>query len=240
MQLIKNHWTISDKKEFLDYLKTFQREKQKQIWEQKIINTQFECLGILSNNIKTISKEISKGNFLSFLDLQIYDNFPAITIMGNLICKITDFELMKIYLDKYSEKIDNWSNCDQLKFHITKDNKKLFLSIAHEYLISPLPFRRRIAIIIMFNFINHEDIDKVFEIANSLKNEKHYYVNMANAWILCECFIKERLLTLDFIKNNNLNTFTLNKMISKCCDSYRINTQDKVLLKQLKLSVKQR
>ena len=234
MELSQAKWTKELGKEFLKYLEEFKRNPEKQKWEQNIVNTQYNCLAILSKDIQTITKEIAKGNFISFLDLQLYHNFPAITVMGNLICKIQDFKTMKYYLDLYSAKVDNWANCDQLKFKITKDNSKQYLNLVDEYIKSPLPFRRRIAIIILFKFIDDINIKKIFEIANSLFDEKEYYVNMAVAWLLCECFIKQREKTLHYLQQHNLNTFTINKMISKCCDSYRISKEDKTKLKEFK------
>ena len=232
MELNKTKWHKHDAKVFIDYLQTFRRTDDKCKWEQNIINTNYQCLGILTKNIKAITKEIAKGNYLSFLDLQIYDNFPAITIMGNLICKIKNFETQKHYLDMYSKKVDNWSNCDQLKFLINKDNQDKYLELIEEYIKSPLTFRRRIALITLFKFINPEQISIVFQYSNSLFSEQEYYVNMANAWLLCECFIKCKNETLEFLKTHNLNTFTINKMISKCRDSFRISKEDKELLKQ--------
>ena len=37
--------------------------------------------------------------------------------------------------------------------------------------------------------------------------EKEYYVNMANAWLLCECLIKEREKTLKFLEFKILGKF---------------------------------
>lgn len=233
MELNRTSWQRKDIDQFLSYLQTFKRSTDKCKWEQGIINTKYECLGILTHNIKTITKEIAKGNYLEFLDLQIYDNYPSITIMGNLICKIKDFEIQKHYLDLYSEKVDNWANCDQLKFTITKDNQHQYLKLVEEYINSPLTFRRRIALIILFKFITPEQIDMVFKYANSLFSEQEYYVNMANAWLLCECFIKCRKETLEYLKEHNLNNFTINKMISKCRDSFRVSKEDKDLLNRL-------
>lgn len=232
MTLNKTEWQQKDIPQFLKHLETFKRSTEKCKWEQNIINTQYDCLGILSQNIKNISKEIAKGNFISFLELQAYDNFPAITIMGNLICKIKDFDIQKHYLDLYSKRIDNWSNCDQLKFKINKDNQNKYLALVKEYINSPLTFQRRIALIILFNFINEENIQLVFKYTNSLFNEQEYYVNMANAWLLCECYIKHKKETLKFLETHNLNTFTINKFISKCRDSYRVSNEDKEFLKQ--------
>ena len=233
MELSQAKWTKELGKEFLKYLEEFKRNPEKQKWEQNIINTKYKCLAILSKDIKDITRKIAKGNFLSFLDLQLYNNFPVITIMGNLICKIKDFDIMKHYLDLYSNKVDNWANCDQLKFKITDSNKQDFLNLVDEYILSPLPFRRRIAIIILFQFID-SNINKIFTIADSLFNETEYYVNMAMSWLLCECFIKQKQQTISYLEEHKLNGFTINKMISKCCDSYRISKEDKEFLKQFK------
>jgi len=67
------------------------------------------------------------------------------------------------------------------------------------------------------------------------QNEQAYYVNMVIAWFLCECYIKNQKETKCFLKNHQLNQFTLKKFISKCQDSFRISEKDK---KQLKSFVK--
>ena len=42
-------------------------------------------------------------------------------------------------------------------------------------------------------------------------------------------------LSQEYLENHNLNTFTINKAISKCRDSYRVSKEDKeVLLKYKK------
>ena len=43
--------------------------------------------------------------------------------------------------------------------------------------------------------------------------------------------IKRRKETLAYLKHHHLNTFVLNKFISKCHDSFRISAEDKELLK---------
>jgi 3-methyladenine DNA glycosylase AlkD len=82
-----------------------------------------------------------------------------------------------------------------------------------------------------FKFIdNDEYIEKIYETLNKFENEQEYYVNMINAWLLCELFIKRREKTLEFLKTNKLNRFTINKGISKCRDSYRVSDEDKEFL----------
>jgi len=76
------------------------------------------------------------------------------------------------------------------------------------------------------------NIEKVFKIINQLKDEKEYYVNMCTSWLICECFIKRKKDTLDFLNNNigNINDFTINKFVSKCRDSYRVSKEDKEMI----------
>jgi hypothetical protein len=80
---------------------------------------------------------------------------------------------------------------------------------------------------------NLKKIDKMYD-------EGHYYINMIIAWLLCESFIKNRDITLTYLKNNNLNDFVINKMISKCRDSYRVSKGDKEMLLQFKRKICQK
>lgn len=57
---------------------------------------------------------------------------------------------------------------------------------------------------------------------------------MAEAWLICELYIKYPKETKAFIKNNNLNKFTQNKAISKIHDSYRVSKEEKELLSNYK------
>ena len=59
-----------------------------------------------------------------------------------------------------------------------------------------------------------------------MKREE-YYINMAIAWLISECFIKYPALTRSFLENNNLNKFTQNKTISKIRDSLRVSNDEK-------------
>ena len=234
MELIKNNWTKEDGVEFIKYLETLKREEKVE-WTKNIVNTNMKVLAIKSPELNSIIKQIKKGNFLSFLDLNLNNYHENTIINGNLIVTIKDFEVMKRYLDKYSKKIDNWASCDTLKFNV-KNNEEKFMRLSKDYIKSELPFVRRIGMLILFKFIDNDKyIDEIYNRLNQFENETEYYVNMINSWLLCELFIKRRDKTLEFLKNNRLNKFTINKAISKCRDSYRVSDDDKVLLLKFKI-----
>ncbi|MDI9518238.1 MAG: DNA alkylation repair protein [Bacillota bacterium] len=215
--------------EFQSYLKSL--ENKEKIERSKIITkTTLPVLGINNPTLKNIAKDIYKNDFLNFLDLMIWDYYENTIINGYLINKIKDFNTFKHYLDIYSKKIDNWASCDVLKFNV-KNNEESFFNLSLEYSQSNLPFVRRIGMYILFDFIKIDNyINKIFHQLDTFTYEEHYYVNMMNAWLLCECFIKQRDLTLKYLNNHKLNTFTINKAIQKCRESYRVNKEDKELL----------
>lgn len=233
MNLNKILWTEDNINDFQIYLKTL-GNKEKEAWTKKIINTNLPVLAIKSKSVKEVVKEISKGNYLSFLDLMVWQYYENTIINGSLISKIKDFKTLKKYLDIYSNKADNWATCDILSFNI-KNNEPNFIDLTLEYIKSPKPFRRRIGIVILFHFVNDKEyLPKIFDILNSFKDEEDYYVNMVNAWLVCECFIKHRNETLEFLGNHQLNRFTINKAIQKCRDSYRVSYEDKEMLLKYK------
>lgn len=233
MNLIKEIWTLKDKEEFQKYLKSFEN-KDKIEWTKNILNTKMPVLAIKTPFLKEIAKEISKGNYLSFLDLMIWEYYENTPINGVLISKINDFITMKKYLDIYCTKADNWATIDTVSFNI-KNKEKEFLYLVNEYIKSKNTFTRRMGINILFNFTNNKKYTKkIFKILDMFEKEEEYYVNMINAWLLCEMMIKHRKETIEYLENNKLNKFTINKGIQKCRDSYRVTKEDKDMLLKYK------
>ncbi len=234
MNLTRENWSKKDGKNFIKYLETL-KNQEKVKWSKNLLNTNMPVLAIKTPVIKDIAKKIGEGNYISFLDLELNDYYENSAINGFLISQIKDFKIMKKYLDKYVLKIDNWASCDLLSFTV-KNREKEFYNLSLEYINSEKPFVKRVGLGILFKLIENDDyIDKIFAIMNSFYEEKHYYVNMMNAWLFCECFIKRREKTIEFLKTHKLNKFTINKGISKCRDSYRVSIDDKEMLLKYKI-----
>ena len=240
MDLNRAFWNKNDGIFFENYLESISGNEKEREFEKRVVNTLLPCLGIKSNQIKQISSEIAKGNFKDFINLWLFNNHTEVLILGELICKIDEFDLFKKLLTKYALLVDNWAACDTLKFKKRGKNKHLFLNLAKEFIEHKEPFVRRIGLRILFKFLDDENIDEVFRLVESLKSETHYYVNMCASWLLCDAFIKQRKKTLEFLKENKLNDFVLKKTISKCRDSFRVSKEDKDFLLTLKKSICER
>ena len=107
--------------------------------------------------------------------------------------------------------------------------------ISKEFLKSDKTYVRRTGVGMWFELIKDEKyFDGAFDVLNGLKNETEYYVNMCGAWLLAECFAKNRDKTLGYFKNNCTNDFVVNKAIAKCRDSFRVSKEDKDYLLNFK------
>jgi len=233
MNLIKDKWTKQDIEEFNNYLYSL-RNEDKMVWSKNILQTNMDVLALKTKDVKDISKEISKGDYISFLDYMPWNYFENTSINGFLISNIKDFNTMRKYLDIYSSKADNWATCDLLSLDI-KGNEDNYINLLNKYIKSNKPFVRRIGIVILFNYVKDKNYLKdIFKILNSFYDETEYYVNMINAWLICECFIKHRDETIKFLDTNKLNRFTINKAIQKCRDSFRVSKEDKEMLLKYK------
>ena len=235
MNLIIDNWNNEEINSFDNYLYSLRRE-EKIDWTRNIVNTKMDLLAIILPDLKKMAKEIYKGNYISYLELMPHRYFESLITDAFLISLIKDYKIQIKYINKLSKYIDSWSVTDTLKFSI-KNNEDVYLEYAKKLLKSKEPYTRRIGVRILFSFVNLNDyVDQIFSIIDTLKGEDEYYVNMAVAWLLCELMIKQRDKTIDYLKHHNLNKFTINKMISKCRDSYRVSNTDKEML--LKYRVK--
>lgn len=224
MILNKSIWESKDIKAFQTYLKTFQN-KEKEAWSRKILNTKLELLCLQTKTLDMIVQEIFKGNYQSFLDLMIFDNYESIAIYGKLLSNINDFSIMHHYLDIYKDQMENWAHVDLLSFQINSSNQNSFINLSDEYINSNHEFIRRLGLMILFQMVKDQGVLPVIFISlKKLRDEKAYYVIMMAGWLLSECIIKYQDRTLSFIQNNlDLNIKIVNKAIQKCRESRRVS-----------------
>lgn len=162
--------------------------------------------------------------------------YEEVMIQGLVISNIKEVSLFDKYFKKHIQKVDNWALCDTFcsaikiveKYEDKYFNESVKLALNEEEFIS------RIGLVTILNhFINSKNLSRIYDVLNKINSDK-FYINMAEAWLVCELYVKFPKETFNFIKNNNLNKFTQNKSISKICDSYRVSKEEKEVLKKNK------
>ena len=140
-----------------------------------------------------------------------------------------------IYLEKYVPEIYDWSGCDIVisTFKCSDEELKKVYDFIMKYRYSKNEYETRFMIVMLFNFIKEEYLDKIKEILET-ENFDKYYTQMAAAWLISVMFVKHREYTLAYLNNNSLDNFTYNKALQKIRESLRVSKEDKELVKKMK------
>ena len=214
-------WTKAKYQEFQKYLDTQKEGSQFLAFNQKLVKTKYKIIGIKVPVLRNIAKKISKTDINSFIKVAKDDTYEEVMLQGLIIGNIKEIEVAICYFEQFIPKIDNWAICDVVvtSFKIIKNDKDNFLNHIKKYLQNSHEFIVRVGIVLLLNY--------------SLTREE-YYINMAIAWLISKCFIKEKEKTYMYLKNNKLNQFTYNKTLQKILESFQVTDQDKEIIRKLK------
>lgn len=212
------------------------KDEEYKCFISKLTRTRYPMIGIRIPLIKKFAKDISEKIDFKYFNCIQDPYFEEIMLEGFIIGNLKDLDLVIKRLNIFVSKIDDWSVCDSVcaSLKITNKNKNVMWNFINKYKNSAKEFELRFMLIMMMDYyLEDKYIDDIFETINNLKLEQ-YYVKMAVAWLLATSIVKCEERTLEYIKRCNLDKMTFNKMISKCCESYRVKDEIKQLLKSMK------
>ena len=227
-------WNDKTYKDFVDYLFALKDAEYKEFHTSLVLNSRYEMIGIRLPIIRSIAKDISKTNIGDYLKYSKNKYYEETLIEGLVISHIKDEAIFYKCFKSFIKKIDNWAICDSFcnSIRIVRKYEEKYFEEACKLALSESEFISRVGLIIILNhFITENRLSEIFDILNKIKSDK-FYINMAEAWLICELYIKYPKETKLFIENNNLNKFTQNKSISKIHDSFRVSDKDKEELKK--------
>lgn len=229
-------WNAKTYQSFIQYLITQKDEKYKEFHSSLVLNSKYEMIGIRVLTMRKIAKKIAKTNIEEFLKYAQNKYYEEIMVQGLLISHIKDEALFYKHFKDYISKIDNWALCDTFcsSIKIVEKYEDKYFKEAVKMSLNKKEFISRIGLVIILDhFINEKNLDTIFDTLNKIESDK-FYINMAEAWLICEMYTKFPNEIKTFIKNNNLNKFTHNKAISKIHDSYRVSKEEKEYLNSLR------
>lgn len=219
------------------------RDSGYQKFNQKLCpDTKREILGIRIPQIRNLAKEILKENdneWISYVKDDSIEYFEEVLVQGLLVGYSSLLFEEKLELLKYViPRLDSWAMTDTIvpTLKIKNSSLKIYWDFILKYLKSDKEFEVRFSIISMLDYyITDEYVDEVIKFLNSVIHEG-YYVKMGIAWTLAEIGIKynNKLLSFLISNDNKLDKFTHNKTIQKMIESYRIDDEQKELLRSLK------
>lgn len=225
--------------EVLTQLDNMRDETYRKFNESLIPGAEGTSYGVRLPQLRTIAKEIIKGDWQQFLsDAEDSEIYEIIMLRGLVIAAAPcEFDDRLTLIAGFVPAINNWAVCDCVCASIKSVKKHLpeTLQFLATYLESQEEFYLRFGVVMLMDyFITEEYIDHVLKILHGIRHEA-YYVNMAIAWALSVCFVKFRDKTLSVFQSQTLSPWVQNKAIQKCRESRRVSAEDKALLLHYKL-----
>ena len=213
--------TITD---FRTRLMTLADDSYREFTAKGII-TGYPILGVRIPDLRALARQIIKdGSAGPFLEIAP-TSFEEVTTQGIVIASLP-YDKMRLRLPDFTDHIDNWCTCDTLAntAKSIKTHRDDFLAVIDRLLDKNTEFSVRTALVcLLTHYIAEGYLAVIFDRISRVARDDRYYVKMAAAWLLAECFIKFPDDTYPLLASRNfLPTWTHNKAISKIRDSYRI------------------
>jgi 3-methyladenine DNA glycosylase AlkD len=215
-------------------------ESDYKVFNEKLIPTKYEILGIRMPVLKKLAKELSSApeidHYLENAEFTIYEHILLYGLVLGQVKKIP-LETVFSYLDPLILKFDNWAHVDTLVPAF-----RIFRQYPDEIFIHYLPlknhsaeFTKRFFVILLLDyFMNEKHIDTTLTHLSEVP-QGQYYVDMAIAWAISVGLVKFYDKTLPFLTRQTFSKFVHNKALQKARESYRIPPEIKEQLNKMKI-----
>lgn len=235
-------WKKENYISFIDSLKAEADLEYKEFHSRLVPDYDSErIIGIRLPVMRKICKEISKGDIYGYLnccDTYYYEEVMMRGILVGLV-KVKDYQEFLSLVESQIKYINNWALCDSFCSGLKKNLKyrDVFLKDIEKYLQDKNPWKIRVGLLLLLDyFLDEKYIEKSLKLCDSITN-KHYYVSMAQAWLVATAFAKNEVVAMEYFKNCNLDDITVNRTIQKARDSFRVSKETKETLKNMKRTI---
>ena len=192
-------------------------------------------IGVRTPALRKYAKDFAKkSESVVFMDTLPYEYLEEYAIHGFIVEQLKDFDEVIRRLDALLPYIDNWANCDQITPKVFKKNTEKLLPHVMRWIASDFVYMKRFGIRMLMCFYLDDKFDVTYLDTISAIRSDEYYIKMMVAWYFATALAKQFDAVLPYITERKLDVWTHNKAIQKSIESYRITTEQKELLRNLK------
>ncbi|MBQ5812194.1 DNA alkylation repair protein [Candidatus Saccharibacteria bacterium] len=226
---------VKDYTDFRNRLAFFAEDEYRE-FVRKGIPCERPILGVRIPIVRSVVNMVPREMFDEFLKVSPVA-VEEVLARGMVICRLSYNEMLG-WFDSQIDYIDNWCTCDifcsGLKKVILKHRAEFLDLKVEELLRNDNEFAVRVGLVILkSSYMEFDYLAMIFDRVEMLARREEYYIRMAIAWLVAECFIKFPEETLAYLKASKLPKWTYNKTISKICDSYRVDEDAKKMLRKM-------
>ena len=196
-------------------------------------------IGVRTPELKKIAKQLNGSEIANrFIETLPHDYFDENQLHAFLISLIKDYQTCLKEVERFLPYVDNWGTCDQLSPKVFAKYKEELIVPIRKWLKSKHTYTVRFAIgVLMQHYLDESFKEEYMELVSKVES-KEYYINMMIAWFFATALAKQYKTAIKYIEEKKLSFWVHNKTIQKAVESYRINDEQKVYLKSLKVNKK--
>lgn len=184
-------WDKQQYQAFITYLHSCADEEYRK-FHSRLVPTVDQLIGIRVPVMRSIAKEIAKGDLDGFLSCCPCRLYEETMVAGLAIGFDRDWDKTLRRLEGFVPHIDNWGVCDSVCAGL-----KLFDRRRQEGMDWLKPYResgrefdqRFFLVMLLFHYLTPEWISQVLERSCAIR-PAGYYAMMAQAWLMAECCIR--------------------------------------------------
>ena len=217
--------------ELLTELKKFSDENYRNFHKKLLKNDNANVIGVRVPVLRKIAKSFKRheDELMSFPD-----EFYEVTFIKLTAVAALPYEQFIPRLDECVHLMDNWAVCDCFSPKCVSTHREKFIPYIEKYISEEREFSQRFALTTLLSFyVSEEYLDYIFDCCVRADTSK-YYVHMAVAWLIAEVLAKFYERGVEFLNKEFLTVKTHNKSIQKAKESYRLTSEQKINLNNLK------
>ncbi len=200
-------------------------------------------IGIRVPVLRAFAKELRRGDgrvleqFLADLPHRYFEENMLHAILIGEVCASVEEVIAE--LTRFLPYADNWAVTDTIRIRALRradadvrpwlDQLARWARDTHTYTI------RYAVVALMADFLDDRFDAMQLQLAETIQSDE-YYVNMARAWYFATALAKQWESTLPLLVERRLDPWTHNKTIQKACESYRVSSGHKALLRSMRIN----
>ena len=212
-------------------LNTYSESSYAEFHKKLLGEGDFRVLGV---RVPTLRK-LAKKYYPNYEEVKNFPNdYYEVKFIKLSISALLPYERFIKEVETCVALIDNWALCDCFSAKCIGKNREDFLNYVQKFFTDGREFYQRYALTTLLQFyVEEQYLNVIFDYVERADTD-YYYVHMAAAWLIAEVLVKHYEKGVEFLKNTKIDKKTVNKAISKACESFRISDDKKNYLRGLK------
>ncbi|WP_164998249.1 DNA alkylation repair protein [Neobittarella massiliensis] len=236
---LPTRWDREHYQQLINWLQGQADDGYRQFHQKILADADTPLLGVRAPVLQAAARQIAAGDWCGFVDCSVDGTQEETVLCGLVLGRATAKELDDIarqYIEAYIPRIHNWAQCDSFCSHCKGLKKDLdyTLALCARLADQPDPWQVRVAVVLCMTYLladSHRS--RALALCAQIHRE-HYYVQMALAWFYATAYLYDPDYVVELLQGGALDDLTHQKTISKLCESFRVSSDDKQMLRTLR------